>query len=124
VDAKGVITTIAGDGNGGSGGDGGLAVNAQLSEPFDIAVDTNGDVFIADRLANRIRKVSAKTGIISTIAGNGSSEYSGDGGPATKAGIYLPAGIALGPDGSIYVSQEGNSVIRKLEDGSIPLYLN
>ena len=86
----GIITTIAGNGTGGYSGDGGIATNATLYHPFGVAVDSNGNIYIADHNNNRIRKVNSTTGIITTIAGNGTAGYSGDGGIATNAQLYYP----------------------------------
>ena len=79
--ATGVITTVAGNGIWGYAGDGGLATSAELSDPSGVAVDAAGDLFIADSGNDRIREVNHATGVITTIAGNGSFGYSGDGGP-------------------------------------------
>ena len=80
VSASGIITTIAGTGTAGYSGDGGPAVNAQFYQPFGVAVDGSGNVYIADAYNGRIRKITAATGVITTIAGTGTSGYSGDGG--------------------------------------------
>jgi len=96
VDAQsGVITTIAGDGQAGYGGDDGPAVRASLNEPYGIAVDRAGNIFIADRLNRRVRRVDAASGIITTLAGTGEAAYSGDGGPAARAGLAEPNGLAF-----------------------------
>jgi sugar lactone lactonase YvrE len=108
----GVINTIAGDGNGGFAGDGGPATEAYLNDPDGVEVDTSGDVYIADSFNNRIRKVSAATGDISTIAGNGTGGYSGDGGAATAAELNDPTGVALDPAGNIYIADWNNYRIR------------
>jgi streptogramin lyase len=98
---SGVITTVAGTGNSGYSGDGGPATAAQLNGPSGIAVDSAGDVYIADLGNHVIREVSAKTGIIQTVAGNGASGSTGDGGPANKASI-VPLRIALDSQGNLY----------------------
>src|SRR5260370_19077903 len=92
---NGVITTIAGDGQAGYAGDGGPAVRASLNEPYGIAIDRAGNVFIADRLNRRIRRVDAASGVITTLAGTGEAAYSGDRGPAALAGLAEPDGLAL-----------------------------
>ena len=117
VDLSGIITTVAGDGNAPYfGGDGGLAINAQLSGPSNLAINAAGDIFISDFNNSRIRKVDAATGIISTIAGLGNFIYfDGDGGPAVNANIVFPAGIKVDALGNIYFSDYGNGRIRKID---------
>ncbi|MDE3156288.1 MAG: hypothetical protein KGN76_14395, partial [Acidobacteriota bacterium] len=123
----GFIHTIAGDGRtaqpDGSIGDGGPATEAQLFEPSDVAVAPDGDVYIADMHHNRIRKVDAATGIITTVAGSGAFGASGDGGPAIEASLAGPAGIALVPAGrgvTIYIADYYNGLLRAVgPDGII-----
>jgi sugar lactone lactonase YvrE len=93
----GIVETIAGSGKKGFSGDGGPATKADLDEPYGVKLDNSGNLFIVDRLNFRVRRVNLETGIIDTVAGNGEPKYSGDGGPATKAGLVEPNGIALGP---------------------------
>jgi len=112
--STGMITTVAGDGTQGFSGDGGLAIYAQLNEPWGIAVDTSGNIYIADQNNNRIRKVTASTGVISTIAGTGTASYTGDGGPATSADLDYPAGIAVDASGDVYMLVNGGTIIRKV----------
>ena len=88
--ATGIITTVAGNGSAGFAGDGGPAVEAQLNAPIDVAIDAAGNLFISDHYNYRIRKVEAATGTITTVAGNGVPDYSGDGGPGTAANIDVP----------------------------------
>ena len=114
VTPGGVINTFAGDGYLGDSGDGGLAVNAQLASPYGLAVDASGDVYISDSGASRIRMVTPG-GVIVTIAGTGSAGYSGDGGPGVKAQLRRVAGIALDAQGDLYVTDQGNNVIRMLQ---------
>jgi len=108
------ISTVAGTGVFGFSGDGSAATAARLSGPQDIAVDTFGNVYIADAAGHRIRKITATTGVISTIAGTGTVGYSGDGGAALSARFSSPIGIALDKEGNIYVSDVGNHCIRKI----------
>lgn len=114
----GIITTIAGTTNSwNSSGDGGLATAAQLAFPCGVAVDATGNVFITDGISsssNRVRKVDASTGIITTIAGTSSQSFYGDCGPATAAYLYCPWGIVVDAQGDIYVVDSGNCRIRKL----------
>ncbi|HWE52592.1 MAG TPA: NHL repeat-containing protein [Bryobacteraceae bacterium] len=113
IDASGIITTVAGNGAGMYGGDGGLATNAELHSPSGVALDGSGNLYIADTLNNRIRKVST-VGVIATVAGNGLPSYSGDGGPATLAGLNSPTGVALDSAGNLYIADERNNRIRKV----------
>jgi sugar lactone lactonase YvrE len=106
----GVIQTLAG---GGTGGDGGPAANALLAGPYTLTGDSAGNLYIADRGNNRIRKVS--NGVISTIAGNGSLGYSGDGGPATSAMLNGPSSVVVDALGNVYIADTGNLVVRKID---------
>ncbi len=110
----GVITTVAGNGTGGFSGDGGLATSAELDSPDGIAVDSGGDLFIADTSNNRIREVNATTHVITTVAGNGTAGYSGDGGQATNAELYYPASIALDASGDLFIADTCNHRIREV----------
>ena len=110
----GVYTTIAGSGSGGFAGDDGPGTNAKLNDPTGIAVDSSGSIYIADTFNSRIRKLTP-TGIITTIAGNGSLNYVGEGGPATKAGLYFPHGVAVDGSGNVFVADTSNSLVRKLQ---------
>jgi sugar lactone lactonase YvrE len=109
--SSGNLTVVAGGGN---GGDGGPATSAQLSSPEDVAVDSAGNLYIADSGHNTVRKVTAGTGIISTVAGSGTSGYSGDGGAATSAELYSPAGVALDSAGDLFIADTGNNVVREV----------
>ncbi|HTB06974.1 MAG TPA: T9SS type A sorting domain-containing protein [Bacteroidia bacterium] len=113
VDRKGIITTYAGTGSQGFTGDGGQAALAELYNPEGVAVDDSGNVFIADRNNARIRKVNKKR-IITTIAGNGTGGFSGDGGAATIAEINWPKGVATDDSGSVYIADYNNNRIRKV----------
>jgi trimeric autotransporter adhesin len=115
VSTNGNVTVVAGIGEpGGVRGDGGPAVGASLAEPSGIAVDSAGNVFIADRTFCRIREVSAQTGIITTIAGTDTCYYNGDGGPATSADLNNPSGVALDTSGNIFIADTNNCLIREI----------
>ena len=114
VSACGVITTVAGNGYRGYSGDGGPATEARLNYPHDVSVDSQGNLYIADYSNNRIRKVDT-SGIITTVAGNGSLGYGGDGGPATAASIGMPYEIAVDDAGNIYIADFYNLRIRKVD---------
>ena len=119
VTLDGIISTVAGDGTKGYSGDGGPATSAQLDEPTGVAVDASGNLFIADRMNHRIRKVTPG-GIISTFAGTGVRGYSGDGGPATSAQLYYPDGLAVDALGNLCIGDTDNHRIRKVSlDGTI-----
>jgi len=113
----GTITTVAGNGTPGYGGDGSAASAAQLFDPIGVAVDSAGNLYIADFTNERIRKVSG--GNISSVAGNGNTGYSGDGGPAIDATLNGPTGVAVDSNGNLYVSDLGNNAIREVSSGNI-----
>lgn len=110
----GAITTIAGNGLGGFGGDGGPATSAQLFEPTGVAVDGGGNFFIADHSNHRIRMVAAGTGVITTVAGTGAPGYSGDGGLALTAQLQFPTSVVVDAAGVLFVADKNNFVIRKV----------
>lgn len=114
IPAAGYVNTIAGTGTAGYNGDGILATSAELRYPQGIAVDVNGNIYVADESNQRIRKITASTGDISTVAGNGTAGYSGDGGAATSAELDYPIAVALDLLGNLYIADQGNSVIRKV----------
>lgn len=116
--ANGKITTIAGTGISGFSGDNGPATSAMLSFPAGLAMDASGNLFIADSGNNRIRKISS-AGIIKTIAGTGAAGYSGDNGPALQATFNQPYGLALDSHGNLFISDMGNSVVRKIDTAHI-----
>jgi trimeric autotransporter adhesin len=119
VTPDGLMTTVAGNGNEGYSGDGGPATSARIGKPFGIAIDSAGNVYIADSENHRIRKVNP-AGIITTIAGNGIEGYSGDGSLATSARIGIPYGIATDSEGNLYIADSWNRCIRKVNlDGII-----
>jgi sugar lactone lactonase YvrE len=117
VDSSGIITTLAGSGSVGPpgqgyAGDGGPAARARLNQPYSLAADASGNVYIAD-YQSVIRKVDS-AGTITTVAGTGDQGYSGDGGPANKAALYYPS-VAVDGSGNLYIADSGNNVIRKVD---------
>ncbi|MEO6884070.1 MAG: T9SS type A sorting domain-containing protein [Bacteroidia bacterium] len=118
INTSGTITTIAGNGTSGYGGDGGLATVAELNDPNGVAVDATGNVYISDEGNQRIRKVNT-SGIITTIAGNGIQGYSGDGGVATAAELNFSSGVAVDAVGNIYIAVWGNFRIREVNTSGI-----
>jgi trimeric autotransporter adhesin len=124
VVSNGIIKTFAGDGTFGYSGDGGPATSAQLKGAKAVAVDADGNVYIAEEKSRVIRKVNSGDGAIATFAGNGTNGYSGDGGPATDAQLgaqfYGPSGLAFDADGNLFIADTQNSVVRKVStDGVI-----
>jgi sugar lactone lactonase YvrE len=112
----GAISTVAGTGKAGYSGDGGPAVESQLNEPYGVVVDQKGNVFFADRLNRRVRRIDGQTQTITTVAGDGTKVYSGDGGPGNKAGLVEPNGVALAVDGrTLYIADVAGNRIRALE---------
>jgi len=121
VNTSGVITTIAGNGMPGYSGDGGLATAAELHDAGGIDVDDAGDIYISDAGNNRIRKVDA-SGVITTIAGNGTEGYSGNGEPATVSELHNPVDVAIDAEGNIYITDAGNNNIRKITAPNSGIY--
>jgi sugar lactone lactonase YvrE len=113
IDPSGTITTVAGTGQAGFSGDGGPATEAKLTA-YDVALDREGNIYISDTENNRVRKVD-KDGIIHTVAGSGKRGYSGNGGPATKAALEDPVGIAVDAEGKLFFNDHHNSVVRKVD---------
>ncbi len=118
----GVISTVAGNGATGFTGDGGPAIDASLSDPTSVAVGPHGNLYIVDRYNNRIRKVSLATGDISTVVGNGTAGFTGNGGPALSASLGFPYGITLDSKGNIYVADTDNQRIRVVERSTQRIY--
>ena len=112
--STGAITTVAGNGTAGYSGDNGPATAAELASPAGVAVDSAGDLFIADTGNNVIREVNLSTGMITTVAGNGTDGYSGDGGQATAAELNDPEGVAVDSAGDLFIADTGNNVIREV----------
>jgi hypothetical protein len=110
-----IIETVAGNGLQGFAGDGGAATDAILNSPRDIEIGPDGNLYIVDKANHRVRMVNLTTGIITTIAGNGTARYAGDGGSAAKASLYFPEGIAFDVAGDLYIADAYNMVIRKVD---------
>lgn len=117
ISAKGVISTIAGNGTAGFGGDNGAATSAQLNAPQGVAVDASGNVYVSDTANARVRKISG--GTIATVAGSGTLGYSGDGAAATSAQLNTPVGLAVDKSGNLYIADVGDSVVRKVSNGIV-----
>jgi len=111
----GKIETVAGMGERGWSGDGGLATLARLNEPYEVRFDQVGNVFWVERLSHSIRRLDAKTGFITTVAGKGTAGFSGDGGAATNAQFNEPHSIAFDKAGDLYVCDVKNNRIRKID---------
>jgi len=110
----GIITTVAGNGTRAFAGDGGAATSASLSSPYGVIVDSTGNLYIADSYNHCIRKVAAGTGIITTVAGNSTRAFAGDGGVATLANLNNPYGVAVDSAGNLYIADSSNHRIRKV----------
>jgi sugar lactone lactonase YvrE len=115
ADTNGIITTVAGTGAQGYGGDYGLATEAALNQPNGVRVDAQGNLYIADTFNQRVRKVDATTGVITTVAGNGVQGYSGDSGPAVNAALNNPQNATPDNAGNLYIADSANSSIRKVD---------
>jgi sugar lactone lactonase YvrE len=118
VTPDGVISTVAGNGTSGFSGDGGAATSASLSNPQGVTFDSAGNLFIADSDNNRIRKMTP-AGVISTVAGNGTSGFGGDGGAATSAMLSNPNGVAVDAAGNLFIADTGNFLVRKVASGGV-----
>jgi hypothetical protein len=111
LDTPLMVTRVAGQpGTGGYGGDGGLALDAVLKFPNDVATDTAGNIYVAESQNCRVRKITATTGIISTVAGSGACTFGGDGGPATAAGVVEPVAVAVDASGNLYIGGNDHRV--------------
>ena len=115
--SNGIITTVAGNRTPGFSGDTGPATSAQLNGPTGVAVDSAGNLYIADSSNNRIRQVSS--GVINTLAGNGNPGFGGDNGPAISAQLYAPSSIAADPAGNLFIADTFNASVRKVSNGVI-----
>ena len=114
--AGGTITTVAGNEEKGYAGDGGPAISAALNEPYGVVIDRAGNLYIADRLNRRVRRIDGATGVITTLAGTGEAAYSGDGGPAAKAGLAEPNGLAFSPDERLlYITDVADNRVRVVD---------
>ncbi len=118
IDQNGIVTTISGNGRAGFSGDEGPAINASLNFPAGLAFDSTGNLYIADRNNHRVRKIDPD-GIITTIAGNGIPDYSGDNMKATETSLHFPSDVAIDKSGQIYISDRSNNRIRKVDTNGI-----
>jgi sugar lactone lactonase YvrE len=116
--ATGAVTTVAGTGAPGDGGDGGPATQARLRLPGGVALDAAGDLYIADHGNNRVRRVDA-AGVITTVAGTGEAGFSGDGGPATEAKLSGPFAVLIDADGNLVISDFGNARVRRVDQRGV-----
>ncbi|MFT4554798.1 MAG: hypothetical protein ACKVII_03075 [Planctomycetales bacterium] len=123
-EATGKISVVAGNGKQGYSGDGGPATAAELNEPYEVRFDAAGNMFFVEMKNNIVRRVDAKSGIISTVAGTGEVGFSGDGGAATKATLNRPHSITLDNDGNLYICDIGNHRVRvvNLQSGIIDTF--
>lgn len=118
ITADGIITTIAGNGNSGYSGDGGPATSAKIRSEGGLATDSSGNIFFADSTDHVVRKIDGN-GIITTVAGTGMAGFSGDGGPATSAALSYPRGLAVDTSGNLYVADNNNSRVRKIDSNGM-----
>jgi DNA-binding beta-propeller fold protein YncE len=116
--ASGELSTVAGCGRKGYAGDGGPAVAAEMNEPYEVRFDAAGNMVVVEMMNHVVRRVDAKTGAITTVAGTGKAGFGGDGGPATTAQFKQPHSIALDAAGAIYVADIGNHRIRRIDPTS------
>ncbi len=119
------VTTFAGNGTKGNAGDGGPAAKAMMDQPYEVQFDKAGNLFVVDMPSHVVRRVDAKTGIITTVAGNGTAGFSGDGGPALKAQFKQPHSIAFDREGRLLICDIGNNRVRRvdLQTGKIETWL-
>ncbi len=118
IDRKGVITTVAGSGRKGFAGDGGPALDAELNEPYEVRFDEQGNMFFVERLNHTVRRVDARTRVITTVAGTGGAGFSGDQGAATQAKLNQPHSIQFDSRGDLYICDILNHRIRKVDMGT------
>ncbi len=118
ISTAGIITTIAGTGVPGFGGDGGLATSAKLNRPAGLNLDSAGDLYFADRFNHRVRMIDT-AGVIQTVAGNGTAGFSGDGGLATSSKLYFPTEVLPDNTGDLYISDSNNLRVRKVNSSGI-----
>lgn len=111
--SQGAVTTYAGNGNPAFSGDGGPAAQASINRVVALATDASGNLYAAEELSNRVRKIDVN-GVIDTLAGNGSPGFSGDGGPAAQAQLSVPLGVCVDPAQNVYINDTGNKRIRKV----------
>ena len=116
IDPSGRITTVAGTGDPGYGGDGGPATDASLNAPGGVAVDAGGNLYVGDASNHRVRRIDP-SGTITTVAGTGEPGYGGDGGPAAAAELYSPDGVAVDAAGNLYIADTGNHRVRRVDPG-------
>ena len=117
--STGLLTIVAGNGTTGYSGDNGPATSAQLNNPQGLAVDSNGNLYIADAANNAIREVAAATGVITTIAGNGTTGAGCPNSEAASAALNSPAGLALDSQDNLYIADTGDFCIRKVSNSTI-----
>ena len=115
---NGLVTPVAGNGQYSFGGDGGPALTAQIAAPGGVAVDSLGNLYLAEIGSHRVRKVD-QNGIITTLAGNGAAGFSGDGGPATNAQLNTPRDVAVDRSGNVYIADSSNFRIRRVDSSGI-----
>ncbi|MGA3213617.1 MAG: hypothetical protein ABSD20_20120, partial [Terriglobales bacterium] len=119
--SSGDIGTVAGNGTAGYGGDGGPATSAELNYPYSVSVDVEGNIYVADHFNQRVREVIVATSSISTVAGNGTGGYGGDGGPATSAELNQPDGVIVDLNNNIFIADTSNNRIRKVVSSTAPI---
>ena len=117
--ASGIITTVAGTGEPGYGGDGGPGPQAQMREPNDCYLDGNGGLLIADIQDQRVRRLDLSTGIITTFAGDGEKRRAGDGGPAAEASVMGPRAVCVDSKGNVYIAEREGNGVRKVDANGV-----